>query len=100
VVIAMTGKPLGVAFVMNDGKMIGLICEGDIRRALQSGKSLEELTASDMMSRQPITVFEDLKLEEALQLMEDRPHPLNVLPVLKRDGSLFGLFRLHDAYGR
>ena len=56
----MTGKPLGAAFVMNDGKMIGLICEGDIRRALQSGKSLEELTASDMMSRQPITVFEDL----------------------------------------
>ena len=96
----MTGKPLGAAFVMNDGKMIGLICEGDIRRALQSGKSLEELTASDMMSSQPITVFEDLKLEEALQLMEDRPHPLNVLPVLKRDGSLFGLFRLHDAYGR
>ena len=96
----MTGKPLGAAFVMNDGKMIGLICEGDIRRVLQSGKSLEELTASDMMSRQPITVFEDLKLEEALQLMEDRPHPLNVLPVLKRDGSLFGLFRLHDAYGR
>jgi CBS domain-containing protein len=67
---------------------------------LQLEKSLEALTASDMMTRQPITVFEDLKLEEALQLMEDRPHPLNVLPVLKRDGSLFGLFRLHDEYGR
>ena len=51
-----------------------------------------------MMTHQPITVFEDIKLEEALQLMEDRPHPLNMLPVLKRDGSLYGLFRLHDAY--
>ena len=50
------------------------------------------------ISNQPITVFEDIKLEEALQLMEDRPHPLNMLPVLKRDGSLYGLFRLHDAY--
>jgi len=53
-----------------------------------------------MMTHQPITVFEDIKLEEALQLMEDRLHPLNVLPVLKRDGSLHGLFRLHDAYRR
>ena len=52
------------------------------------------------MTRQTITVFGDIKLEEALRLMEDRLHPLNVLPVLKRDGSLHGLFRLHDAYGR
>lgn len=79
-------------------KLVGLICEGDIRRSLQSEKSLEQLTTSDMMTHQPITVFEDIKLEEALQLMEDLPHPLNVLPVLKRDGSLYGLFRLHDAY--
>ena len=100
VVIAMTEKPLGAAFVMAGGKLVGLICEGDIRRSLQSEKSLEELTASDMMTRQPITVFKDIKLEEALQLMEDRPHPLNVLPVLKQDGSLYGLFRLHDAYRR
>lgn len=50
------------------------------------------------MTHQPVTVFEDIKLEEALQLMEDRTHPLNVLPVLKKDGCLYGLFRLHDAY--
>lgn len=99
VVMAMTEKPLGAAFVMEGDKLVGLICEGDIRRSLQSEKSLEALTASDMMSCRPITVFEDIKLEEALQLMEDRLHPLNVLPVLKRDGSLYGLFRLHDAYG-
>ncbi len=98
VVIAMTEKPLGAAFVMDGDRLVGLICEGDIRRSLQSEKSLEQLVASDMMSCQPITVFEDIKLEEALQLMEDRPHPLNVLPVLKQDGSLYGLFRLHDAY--
>ena len=99
VIIAMTEKPLGAAFVMDGVKLVGLICEGDIRRSLQSEKSLEQLTASDMMTPQPISVFEDIKLEEALQLMEDRPHPLNVLPVLKRDGGLYGLFRLHDAYG-
>ena len=99
VVIAMTEKPLGAAIVMKGDELVGLICEGDIRRSLQSEKSLEQLTTSDMMTHQPITVFEDIKLEEALQLMEDRPHPLNVLPVLKRDGNVCGLFRLHDAYG-
>jgi CBS domain-containing protein len=91
----------GVLFLMVEYeyyKLVGLICEGDVRRSLRSEGSLGRLTTSDMMTNQPITVFEDIKLEEALQLMEDRPHPLNVLPVLKRDGSLYGLFRLHDAY--
>ena len=71
VVIAMTEKPLGAAFVMEVDKLVGLICEGDIRRSLQSEKSLEQLTASDMMTHRPITVFKNIKLEEALQLMED-----------------------------
>lgn len=98
VVIALTEKPLGAAFVMESGTFVGLICDGDVRRSLQAHSHFETLTAADMMTRQPITISASSKLEEALRLMEDRPRPLNVLPVFNADGSLRGLFRLHDAY--
>lgn len=98
IVIALTEKPLGAAFVMESGKLMGLICDGDIRRSLQLHSHFETLTAADIMTRQPITISASSKLEEALRLMENRPRPLNVLPVFNEDGSLRGLFRLHDAY--
>jgi len=98
IVIAMTLKPLGAAFVMEGGKFLGLITEGDVRRSLQKYSSIEEIHAKDLMTKEPIKVYSNLNLEEALQLMEDRPRPLNVLPVFNLDRTCRGLFRLHDAY--
>lgn len=98
VVIEMTSKPLGAAFVMDDNQFIGLITDGDVRRSLQTCQSIEEVLAKDIMTENPIKVSAQLNLEEALQLMEDRPQQLNVLPVFNADQSCRGLFRLHDAY--
>ncbi len=99
VVVELTLKPLGAALVMDGKQLCGLITDGDIRRAIQSGKALESITAADMMTTNPISVSKDLNLEKAMQLMEDRPHQLSVLLVLNPDKTCYGLFRLHDAYG-
>jgi len=98
VVIEMTSKPLGGAFVMEGNQFMGLITDGDVRRSLQTCKSIEEVLAKDIMTENPIKVSAQLNLEEALQLMEDRPQQLNVLPVFNANQSCRGLFRLHDAY--
>jgi len=98
VVIEMTSKPLGAAFVMEDNQFIGLITDGDVRRSLQTCQSIEEVFAKDIMTENPIKVSAQLNLEEALQLMEDRPQQLNVLPVFNTNQTCRGLFRLHDAY--
>ena len=98
VVIEMTSKPLGGAFVMEGNQFIGLITDGDVRRSLQTCQSIEKVLAKDIMTENPIKVSAQLNLEEALQLMEDRPQQLNVLPVFNADQSCRGLFRLHDAY--
>lgn len=99
VVVELTLKPLGAALVMDGKQLCGLITDGDIRRAIQSGEALESITAADMMTTNPISVSKDLNLEKAIQLMEDRPHQLSVLLVLNPDKTCYGLFRLHDAYG-
>ena len=98
VVIEMTSKPLGAAFVMKNDQFVGLITDGDVRRSLQTCQSIETVLAKDIMTNHPIKVSAQLNLEKALQLMEDRPQQLNVLPVFNTDQTCLGLFRLHDAY--
>ena len=98
VVIEMTSKPLGAAFVMENDQFVGLITDGDVRRSLQTCQSIETVLAKDIMTNHPIKVSAQLNLEKALQLMEDRPQQLNVLPVFNTDQTCLGLFRLHDAY--
>jgi arabinose-5-phosphate isomerase len=100
VVIAMTALPLGAACVVEaDGRLAGLITDGDLRRALQKHEDLRGLRASDVMTPGPLAVRADALLAEALTLMEDRPSQLSVLPVISpADGRCLGLIRLHDLY--
>ena len=100
VVIAMSRFPLGAACVTNAaGKLIGLITDGDLRRALEAHDDIRGLTAADVMTANPITVSPQARLSDALRLMEDRPSQISVLPVIDpADGQCLGLLRVHDIY--
>lgn len=100
VVIEMTQKPLGAACVIDDEhKLIGLITDGDLRRALLRHDDINLLLASDIMTVEPTTVSPNTKLKEALELMEHRTSQISVLPVIDEDtGRCSGLLRIHDIY--
>ena len=99
VVIAMTRFPLGAACVVaHDGLLLGLITDGDLRRALEAHDDIRSLHACDVMTRHPATIGPEAKLLEALRLMEDRPSQISVLPVVDGAGAWLGLVRLHDIY--
>jgi arabinose-5-phosphate isomerase len=49
-----------------------------------------------MMTANPITASVEMLAYDALQLMENRPSQISVLPVVDADGSCVGLLRLHD----
>lgn len=100
IVIAMTEHPLGAACVVDEERnLIGFITDGDIRRILRDHDDIRPLKAKDVMTRNPITIHPDAPLKEALQLMEDRPSQIAVLPVLDTTGNkCVGLIRLHDIY--
>ena len=79
--------------------LIGLITDGDLRRALRdhSPERWAELNASDLMTADPITVSADLLAVDALERMEhNRRKPISVLPVVDEEDLLSGLLRLHD----
>ncbi len=101
VVIAMTEKNLGAACVHPRGdpsRIIGIITDGDVRRALQKHDDLGGLTATDFMTPGPVTVSPTAYLAEAVRLMEDRPAQISELPVVGPDGLFMGLIRIHDIY--
>ena len=80
-------------------RLWGLITDGDLRRALQSHPPQEwhHLTASDLMTADPITVAGDLLAIEALETMErNRRKAISVLPVVGEGSRMEGLLRLHD----
>jgi arabinose-5-phosphate isomerase len=98
VIIAMNRCPLGAACVVGeDGRLEGVITDGDLRRALQSNDDIREVKAGGLMTVHPVTVSPDATLKEALRLMEDRPSQISVLPVVEGERCL-GLVRLHDLY--
>jgi len=99
VVSAITLGGLGAVNVVSSGDVLaGIITDGDLRRAIQEStpNELMSLTAQGFMTRNPVTVTPDQLAYSALQLMEDRPSQISVLPVIDAGKRCVGLLRLHD----
>lgn len=102
VVIALTQyRHSGVCIVdgtasSGKAKLVGVITEGDIRRALSKKEAFFSLKAKDIMTKKPLAVHPNTKAREALELMEQREGQLSFLPVVDADGGCVGILRIHD----
>lgn len=99
VVKAISKYALGAVNVVdNAGKLIGIVTDGDLRRTIERTEALElgNVTAAAMMTRAPVTASPEMLAFDALQLMENRPSQISVLPVVGSDGKCVGILRLHD----
>ncbi len=99
VVKAISKHSLGAVNVVdNEGHLIGIVTDGDLRRTIEKTDpaAFNKLSASKMMTRDPITAAPEMLAFDALQLMENRPSQISVLPVVAGDGACVGLLRLHD----
>ncbi|MDX2144793.1 MAG: KpsF/GutQ family sugar-phosphate isomerase [Rhodospirillaceae bacterium] len=90
-IVVMTQKTFGIAGVVDGGKLIGVVTDGDLRRHLQSG--LLERTAGDIMTRNPKSTRGGMLAQEALRLMNE--WKVACLFVVD-DGAPVGIVRLHD----
>ena len=80
------------------GGLIGIITEGDIRRALSHKEKFFTYKAKDIMIKNPVSIQVGAMALEALHLMEDRESQISVLPVVE-DNKLTGIIRIHDLVG-
>jgi arabinose-5-phosphate isomerase len=97
-VVEMSRYPLGAACVLENEQLLGIITDGDLRRTILETKDLNQICVSEIMTKEPTTVFLDKSLGYALDLMEKRkPSPISLLPVVNpQTKEFFGLIRIHD----
>ena len=99
VVKAISKYSLGAVNVVDENKkLIGIVTDGDLRRTIEKTppENFSELTAKQMMTASPITAAPEMLAYDALQLMENRPSQISVLPVTDENEICLGLLRLHD----
>lgn len=97
VLAKITRATAGAACVIDEqGKMIGLITDGDIRRYLLAHGSVLEGTASHAMSRQFSSLSADLLAVDALEFFQNHPKKIGEVPVLNTMGNPIGLLMLKD----
>ncbi|MFT4194429.1 KpsF/GutQ family sugar-phosphate isomerase [Ottowia sp.] len=91
----VTRKGLGATAVADDeGRVLGIFTDGDLRRLVETGRDLRALTARDVLHPSPRTVRDDALAAEAAELMEQ--HRITVLLVLDADGRLVGAVSSND----
>jgi arabinose-5-phosphate isomerase len=99
VVSSITRGGLGAVNVVSDGHVLaGIITDGDLRRVIQKSNpaDLMNLSAESFMTKNPVTVSQNELAYTALQVMENRPSQISVLPVIDTNHHCVGLLRLHD----
>ncbi|MFO7660673.1 MAG: KpsF/GutQ family sugar-phosphate isomerase [Candidatus Cloacimonadaceae bacterium] len=96
VIMEMTGKKLGcTAIVDEQGCLVGMITDGDLRRQLQIKQNhLLDFSAAECMTMSPKHAHPEELAVNALNLMES--HKITMLPVLDADNRPVGMLHMHD----
>ncbi len=102
VLMVLTKKKMGAVCISDSGKqygkLMGIITEGDIRRALTHKEKFFTYKAKDVMISTPVSINKEAMALDALKLMENRKSQINVLPVVE-NGNVVGIIRIHDLVG-
>jgi arabinose-5-phosphate isomerase len=100
VIYEMSSKGLGMTCVVDgeDEVLLGIITDGDLRRHMDRAPQILELTAGDVMTRNPIAIPPSTLAAEALNILEQR----KITSIVVVDGELrrvAGVVHLHDLWG-
>jgi len=93
IILEITKKRLGITVVIEDGKLKGVITDGDLRRMMEKFTYFDKLTAKDIMSINPKTIEGEELAVNALKLMRD--NNITQLVVFKNQ-QYDGIIHLHD----
>jgi arabinose-5-phosphate isomerase len=95
VIYEISSKRLGVTTVVNtDGILKGIVTDGDLRRLLEKKRDIFEITASEIMSKNPKIIDKDELAAKALQIMEQ--YSITSLLIVDGKNSPTGIVHLHD----
>ncbi|MDO9187863.1 MAG: KpsF/GutQ family sugar-phosphate isomerase [Bacteroidia bacterium] len=93
VILEISSKRLGATAVIDNGDLVGVITDGDLRRMLEKSDSISDLKASDIMNKTPKRIDADELAINAMLLLEQN----NITQLIVTDkGKYHGFVHLHD----
>lgn len=94
VLLEITRAGFGCAGIVEDGRLSGMITDGDLRRAMTT--DFLDRSAAAVMTRGPRTIAPEQFAVDALALMNDPARPVTSMFVVDADGAPVGLLHVHD----
>ncbi len=94
VILEITGKRLGATAVIENGKIAGIITDGDLRRLMQKNEPLENIRAKDLMNPHPKTILLSEMAVNALETL--RKYSITQILVVDEKQAYRGIVHLHD----
>lgn len=93
VILEISSKRLGATAVLANGKLAGIITDGDIRRALEKSDSIQNISAGEIMNKEPKKIEHDELASHALRQMQDS----NIMQlIVLQNGEFSGFIHMHD----
>lgn len=91
----MTRGGLGLIVIVDEGKIVGIVTDGDLRRAMESLQAkFFDINVMDIATRSPKSINKNAKLIDAEKMMTQ--HKVNSLLVTDDDGELCGVIQIYD----
>lgn len=95
--VEMTQKGLGMtAIVDSGGRLLGIFTDGDLRRALDTGKDVHKTDMNSVMHRDCITARPDMMAAEAVRILEE--NKITALLIVDDNEVLVGALNIHDLF--
>ena len=98
VIAEIADKGQGITTVIAEGRLKGVVTDGDIRRLLERSDDPLSFHAEQVMSRHPRTVDAELPALRSRAVFE-RPFPITALVVVDANGAPIGVLKSHDLAG-
>lgn len=93
VIVVISENMLGATAVLENGQIIGVVTDGDIRRMLKKHTDFSGLTAADIMTKSPKTIANDALAVEAMEIMEKN----DITQLLaEENGNYVGIVHIHN----
>jgi arabinose-5-phosphate isomerase len=93
VILEISSKRLGTTAVLENGKLVGVITDGDLRRMMEKNENFSTLQAKDIMNAKPKSIESDEMAVNALAELKQN----NITQLLvTHKGNYFGVIHLHD----
>ena len=98
VIYEMSRKSLGMTCVVDQrDTLLGIITDGDLRRHMERATNILEMSAADVMTRDPVAIPPDTLAAEALNIMEQRKIT-SIVVVTAGERRVAGVVHLHDLW--